>query len=173
MLFHAGSNGSSLECYEINARGDQFGNCGSSQGAFVACQVEDVTCGQLQCGQGTFMDPGSGGKITILTFNLPGEVCKGFTNSPEDDFLSPGLVADGTRCGNESVRDNVCLKTANEDFNLPTLSLWPLPPSPSLLSPPLFTSPPSFPLPSLSLSSSICSCVTPRPALPSLPWTTL
>ncbi len=34
------------------------------------------------------------------------EACQSFTTAATSDIISPGLVLEGTKCGNEMVRDN-------------------------------------------------------------------
>lgn len=101
-----GSEGGSEDCYtRLNVDGDQFGNCGYSGGAFVPCPPEHAQCGQLQCTEGEFVRGDVGGFLSILRTSLGGgETCRSFTSQPSSDTPSPGLVADGTRCGNGSVR---------------------------------------------------------------------
>lgn len=48
------------------------------------------------------------GSLTIFTNSARNSVgvfeqCMSFTTSPDSDTISPGLVADGTKCGNTSV----------------------------------------------------------------------
>ena len=102
-------NGAS-ECYsQLNTQGRQIGNCGSRGGQYVACETEHAQCGQLMCNGGTFQrsaTPGLAPRInrqTILVNSTVRELCYSFTLSPASDTVSPGLVTDGTRCGNTSV----------------------------------------------------------------------
>lgn len=96
------------ECYdEYNTGSDDFGNCGYSSGAFVACAPEDVLCGQLQCASGTYQRQVNIG-VNILTgrvvVNRRVEDCRSFSPlRPPSDFIHPGLVEDGTKCGDERV----------------------------------------------------------------------
>lgn len=88
--------------------GEGSGNCGYSRGEFIACEPEHAQCGQLQCTAGDFMRGDVSGSLTIFTDfarNDDGdfEECRSFTTSPDSDTVSPGLVADGTKCGNASV----------------------------------------------------------------------
>lgn len=103
-MYLADSDSGSSQCYGLNVRGDEFGNCGSSQLDYRSCDSENLECGQLQCGDGEFTNPDVAAALRILTFRFSMETCKSFTARPSSDTLSPGLVADGTRCsGNATV----------------------------------------------------------------------
>lgn len=96
------------QCYDVyNVEANEFGNCGYSGSAFVACSAEDVLCGQLQCDSGTFQRQVNVG-VNILTgrvrVNGGIEDCRSFSPlSPPTDTMHPGLVEDGTRCGDNRV----------------------------------------------------------------------
>ena len=96
------------ECYvEYNTGNDRFGNCGYSSGQFVACSANNILCGQLQCASGTYQRQVNVG-VNILTgrvrVNGIVEDCRSFSPiNPPSDFMHPGLVEDGTRCGDEKV----------------------------------------------------------------------
>ena len=98
------------ECYnEYNTGTDSRGNCGYSNEVFVACAPEDILCGQLQCSSGTYqrrLNIGVRIRTTRPTVNGVTETCQTFSPlSPPTDFMHPGLVEDGTRCGNERVSE--------------------------------------------------------------------
>ena len=96
------------QCYDVyNVGNDEFGNCGYSGGRLVSCAPEDVLCGQLQCDSGTFQRQVNIG-VNILTgrvrVNGVVEDCRSFSPlSPPTDITHPGLVEDGTRCGDNRV----------------------------------------------------------------------
>ena len=95
------------QCYDIyNTQGTQFGSCGYSNEEFMACSDQNVLCGQLQCLSGSFQNTISG--VTPLTgrIRVNGETvyCRSFAPStPTTDLMHPGLVQDGTKCGDEMV----------------------------------------------------------------------
>ena len=97
------------ECYsELNTQGSQLGNCGARDGRYVACTQEHTQCGQLMCNGGTYQFselPGINPRIStqVVSSNGADRTCSSFTLFPTADTISPGLVPDGTRCGNESV----------------------------------------------------------------------
>lgn len=110
-LLHVAWLGSSMaveECYDTyNIGNNLFSNCGYSNGATVACAPEDVLCGQLQCSSGTYQSQVNIG-VYLLTgsVNVDGrnENCLSFSPlSPPADFIHPGLVEDGTKCGDGKV----------------------------------------------------------------------
>ncbi|NWH39897.1 ADA28 protein, partial [Chloropsis hardwickii] len=80
-------------CYHMNERGAYFGYCRKEQGTHLPCKKKDKMCGKLYCSGGREM-PRDG---SLLTFNS----CKGsFPRSGEED---PGMILDGTKCGNGMV----------------------------------------------------------------------
>lgn len=84
--------------------GEGRGNCGYNRGTFLPCDPEQVLCGQLQCQEGDFTRGDVAGSVRIFRFTFgSGEVCRSFSTDPTSDTINPGLVQDGTRCGNGSV----------------------------------------------------------------------
>ena len=95
---------STSRCYQLNTDGEGAGNCGYSRGAFLPCDSEDVLCGQLQCQEGDFTRGDVAGSVTIYRTRFSrSEVCRSFSTNPDSDTNNPGLVQDGTRCGNGTV----------------------------------------------------------------------
>ena len=94
-------------CYDdLNTDGNRFGSCGYSDGGFVPCSSANVLCGQLQCDSGSYQDTISG--VTPSTFRIrtsSGTInCRSFAHTnPPTDLMHPGLVQDGTRCGDDRV----------------------------------------------------------------------
>ena len=107
-LFPSGSSNAVQQCYDqYNTGNDAFGNCGYSGTAFVACAPEDVLCGQLQCDSGNYQRQVNIG-VNIRTGRVRAnggiEDCRSFSPlSPPTDFMHPGLVEDGSKCGDERV----------------------------------------------------------------------
>ena len=105
-----GTENGDLECYsQLNVRGSIQGNCGARDNQYVACEPENTQCGQLMCnGGGIFQRSQVPGlsplvRTTGISSDSGRHTCASFTISPTADTISPGLVPDGTRCGNESV----------------------------------------------------------------------
>ena len=125
------------QCYnEYNVRGEGVGNCGYSGAAFVACAADDVLCGQLQCDSGNFQRQVNL-RVTLwtgrVTVNRESQDCLSFSpSSPPTDFMHPGLVEDGTKCGDERVSIDYCFYVATQillvslgvDFVLKLYPAW-------------------------------------------------
>ena len=104
----AGSSNAVEQCYyQLNSRGDGVGNCGYSNGAFVACSGGDRLCGQLHCDSGTFQGQVSIGVYIYTADVIVNGVSKDcLTFSPittPTDLIHPGLVQNGTKCGDQMV----------------------------------------------------------------------
>lgn len=103
-----GTNNGITQCYTVyNERGDQFGNCGHAGGDYLPCATEDVFCGQRFCEFGDLNNNIGGVSIlTVFAFddNRVQQRCRAITIPPTSDTTSPGLVNDGTRCGDDQVR---------------------------------------------------------------------
>ena len=74
---------------------------------FLPCDPDHALCGQLQCGEGQFTRGDVAGSLRIFTSSVRvggvTESCMSFTTLPDSDTMSPGLVQDGTKCGNGTV----------------------------------------------------------------------
>ena len=106
MTTFTGTNNGIDECYTgYNTRGDRFGNCGHSGGSYNPCADEDIFCGQRFCEVGDYMGNSGVTLFTVSAFdeNRVLQECNAFGIPPSADFVSPGLVSDGTRCGGEQV----------------------------------------------------------------------
>ncbi|NXE71052.1 ADA28 protein, partial [Calcarius ornatus] len=80
-------------CYNVNEKGTYFGYCRKEQGTYLPCRRKDKMCGKLFCSGGREM-PRDGSLLSFRT-------CKGsFPRGGEDD---PGMILDGTKCGNGMV----------------------------------------------------------------------
>uniref|UniRef100_A0A8D2QD59 Uncharacterized protein n=1 Tax=Zonotrichia albicollis TaxID=44394 RepID=A0A8D2QD59_ZONAL len=80
-------------CYNVNEMGKYFGYCRQEQGTYLPCKRKDKLCGKLFCSGGREM-PRDG---SLLSFRA----CKGsFSRGGGDD---PGMILDGTKCGNGMV----------------------------------------------------------------------
>ena len=90
-------------------------NCGSNRGRFIPCTPENAQCGQLQCMEGDFTRGGVSESLTIFRSTRGSLTCRSFTTEANSDTVSPGLVPEGTRCGNQRVSchkntDKACVK---------------------------------------------------------------
>ncbi|KAM4677139.1 zinc metalloproteinase-disintegrin-like VLAIP-B [Discoglossus pictus] len=82
-------------CFSVNRRGVEYGNCGRSDGKFIACAPKDVKCGMLYCFGGS-NNPAVYGNVAMFSR------CKTVIHTS-------GMVENGTMCGNGMVCQNsVC-----------------------------------------------------------------
>eukprot|EP00947_MAST-08B_sp_MAST-8B-sp1_P000689 g689.t1 len=137
-LWGAGSAKAPDICYDSNKNGDKFGNCGESQGGFVACTDEDKFCGMIQCstpaprpcstkedcpesskpfycttlgGTGScYQAPAVAGTYSASqkTF-ADGTTCNLISQNLGADIPNPGLVHDGVACGGTKDAPKVCM----------------------------------------------------------------
>ncbi|KGL84689.1 Disintegrin and metalloproteinase domain-containing protein 9, partial [Tinamus guttatus] len=85
-------------CFEkANIKGDRFGNCGMTGGAYKKCPVEHSLCGKIQC-------------TSVSLHNLPawsvvnnasGVLCWSSDFDFGSDVPDPAQVHEGTACGEE------------------------------------------------------------------------
>ena len=102
------------ECFnEINYEGSDYGNCGikhndDGTSTYIACSADNVKCGKIQCK--TPINPelqiAGSANLTYVTLTLPGGhvvECLGVSIDLGDDIPDPGLVAEGTKCGQNKI----------------------------------------------------------------------
>ncbi|NWR94112.1 ADA28 protein, partial [Furnarius figulus] len=80
-------------CYHMNERGMYYGYCRKDQGSYIPCKKKDKLCGKLFCSGGREM-PREGSLVTFDT-------CK--ASFPRNGEVDPGMILDGTKCGNGMV----------------------------------------------------------------------
>uniref|UniRef100_A0A182P8W8 Disintegrin and metalloproteinase domain-containing protein 12 n=1 Tax=Anopheles epiroticus TaxID=199890 RepID=A0A182P8W8_9DIPT len=98
-------------CYEANVNGTVFGNCGNEllQEEYTPCAVHDMHCGLLHCThQSEKLEYGveAYAKRTATKFQHYGPrgtvrttICNAVIVDLGPDVVNPGLVPDGTKCG--------------------------------------------------------------------------
>ncbi|KAM5140951.1 disintegrin and metalloproteinase domain-containing protein 9-like [Mantella aurantiaca] len=114
-LFGSGASKASDACFQlVNVKGNQFGNCGIVSGAYKACSLENSPCGKLQC-VGNF---NSSMATSIIIYNQAGVQCLGADFDLGPDVPDPGLVHQGTACGqNKACVNYQCVNATNLGFN--------------------------------------------------------
>ena len=96
-------------CYANNEDGDALGNCGHdiARDTYIPCAPEDAMCGVLYCEVGEFnnVDRISTFVVTVNGRDENGrfQQCRGSVTAATSDAINPGLVDDGTKCGDDRV----------------------------------------------------------------------
>ncbi|TNN36924.1 Disintegrin and metalloproteinase domain-containing protein 9 [Liparis tanakae] len=87
---------------EVNSKGDRFGNCGYHNYGHKKCESRNAMCGKLQCsnvkGVNVF-----GVKPALITTTIGEAECHGVDFALGTDVPDPGMVAEGSRCGEGKV----------------------------------------------------------------------
>lgn len=87
---------------DVNSKGDRFGNCGFYSYGFKKCESRHALCGKLQCSnvQSTTV---FGIEPSIISTPIGGTKCYGVDFRLGSDVPDPGMVSEGTRCGENQV----------------------------------------------------------------------
>ncbi|XP_074973643.1 zinc metalloproteinase-disintegrin-like NaMP [Phalacrocorax aristotelis] len=80
-------------CYRMNEKGVYYGYCRRDRGSHVPCKKKDIMCGKLFCTGGNEM-PRDGSLVAFQS-------CK--ASFPRNGEADPGMILDGTKCGNGMV----------------------------------------------------------------------
>ncbi|XP_053727938.1 disintegrin and metalloproteinase domain-containing protein 9 isoform X2 [Synchiropus splendidus] len=92
-------------CFEdINSIGDRFGNCGYHNYGYKKCERRNALCGKLQCTNVEEVQA-FGIKPSVITTPIGGATCYGVDFRLGSDVADPGMVNEGTKCG----EDKVCM----------------------------------------------------------------
>lgn len=77
----------------------------SSQMMKLIVSLRNILCGSLHCDGGSiiYSNVNTRNSYTIYTRYVNNFECRSFTTSATVDEVSPGLVMDGSKCGNGSV----------------------------------------------------------------------
>ncbi|KAM6965431.1 disintegrin and metalloproteinase domain-containing protein 9-like [Aplochiton taeniatus] len=89
---------------EVNSKGDRFGNCGYLNYGYKKCESRNAKCGKLQCSNVQSVTV-FGIEPSIITTPIAGTKCWGVDFMLGSDVPDPGMVNEGTKCG----EDKVCL----------------------------------------------------------------
>ncbi|CAM9099826.1 unnamed protein product, partial [Lampetra planeri] len=89
---------------DVNSKGDRFGNCGYQNYGYKKCESRNALCGKLQCSNI------QAGKVTvfgiepsIISTPIAGGKCYGVDFRLGSDVPDPGMVNEGTKCGDNKV----------------------------------------------------------------------
>ncbi|XP_054215585.1 disintegrin and metalloproteinase domain-containing protein 28 isoform X12 [Homo sapiens] len=93
-LWGPGTEVADKSCYNRNEGGSKYGYCRRVDDTLIPCKANDTMCGKLFCQGGSDNLPWKGRIVTFLT-------CKTF--DPEDTSQEIGMVANGTKCGDNKV----------------------------------------------------------------------
>ncbi|XP_029985689.1 disintegrin and metalloproteinase domain-containing protein 9 isoform X1 [Sphaeramia orbicularis] len=89
---------------DVNSKGDRFGNCGYLNYGYRKCESRNAMCGKLQCSNVQAVTV-FGIEPSIISTPIAGAKCYGVDFMLGSDVPDPGMVSEGTKCG----EDKVCL----------------------------------------------------------------
>lgn len=97
---------------DVNSKGDRFGNCGYHNYGYKKCESRHALCGKLQCSnvQSTTV---FGIEPSIISTPIGGTKCFGVDFRLGSDVPDPGMVQEGTRCGEDKVCMNFECRSAD------------------------------------------------------------
>ncbi|MEQ2287880.1 Disintegrin and metalloproteinase domain-containing protein 9 [Ameca splendens] len=112
-LFGAKATAAPEICFkDVNSKGDRFGNCGYQHNGYKKCESRNALCGKLQClnvEEGTVF----GIQPSIITTPIHGAKCFGVDFMLGSDVPDPGMVNEGTKCGDNKVCMNFECRNAD------------------------------------------------------------
>ncbi|XP_034027265.1 disintegrin and metalloproteinase domain-containing protein 9 [Thalassophryne amazonica] len=99
---------------DVNSKGDRFGNCGYQNYGYKKCESRNALCGKLQCTnvQHTTV---FGIKPSVIETPILGQAtsCYGVDFMLGSDVPDPGMVTEGTKCGDNKVCINFECRSAD------------------------------------------------------------
>ncbi|CAN9512879.1 unnamed protein product [Ophioblennius macclurei] len=112
-IFGAKSRAAPEVCFQdINRMGDRFGNCGNQNYGYKKCESRNALCGKLQCSDVQKVTVFSI-QPSIITTSIGGVQCYGVDFMLGSDVPDPGMVREGTRCGDNKVCMNFECRSAD------------------------------------------------------------
>ncbi|CAL1615455.1 unnamed protein product [Knipowitschia caucasica] len=87
---------------DVNSKGDRFGNCGFYNYGHKKCESRHALCGKLQC-LNVQSTTSFGIEPSIISTPIGGTKCFGVDFRLGSDVPDPGMVQEGTRCGENKV----------------------------------------------------------------------
>uniref|UniRef100_A0A8C2KYY6 ADAM metallopeptidase domain 9 n=1 Tax=Cyprinus carpio TaxID=7962 RepID=A0A8C2KYY6_CYPCA len=89
---------------DVNSKGDRFGNCGYHSNGFRKCESRNAMCGKLQC-ENVLSSVIFGIKPSIIQTPIADTTCWGVDFLLGSDVPDPGMVNEGTKCGENKVME--------------------------------------------------------------------
>uniref|UniRef100_W5NE88 ADAM metallopeptidase domain 9a n=1 Tax=Lepisosteus oculatus TaxID=7918 RepID=W5NE88_LEPOC len=87
---------------DVNLKGDRFGNCGYQGQGYKKCESRNAMCGKLQC-ENVQSETVFGILPSIIQTPIAGTKCWGVDFQLGSDVPDPGMVNEGTKCGENKV----------------------------------------------------------------------
>lgn len=97
---------------DVNSKGDRFGNCGYQNYGFKKCESRNAMCGKLQCSNVQSVTV-FGIEPSIIQTPIAGTKCWGVDFLLGSDVPDPGMVNEGTKCGDNKVCLNYDCRSAD------------------------------------------------------------
>uniref|UniRef100_A0A671UP21 ADAM metallopeptidase domain 9a n=1 Tax=Sparus aurata TaxID=8175 RepID=A0A671UP21_SPAAU len=97
---------------DVNSKGDRFGNCGYHNYGYKKCESRNALCGKLQCSNVQAVTV-FGIEPSIITTPIQGGKCYGVDFMLGSDVPDPGMVNEGTKCGDNKVCMNFECRAAD------------------------------------------------------------
>uniref|UniRef100_A0A3Q0R882 ADAM metallopeptidase domain 9a n=1 Tax=Amphilophus citrinellus TaxID=61819 RepID=A0A3Q0R882_AMPCI len=112
-IFGAKAKAAPELCFkDVNSKGDRFGNCGYLNNGYKKCESRNAMCGKLQCSN-VQAKTVFGIEPSIITTPIAGGKCYGVDFMLGSDVPDPGMVNEGTKCGENKVCMNFECRTAD------------------------------------------------------------
>ncbi|XP_062237209.1 disintegrin and metalloproteinase domain-containing protein 9 isoform X1 [Platichthys flesus] len=97
---------------DVNSKGDRFGNCGYQNYGHKKCESRNAVCGKLQCSDVQAVTV-FGIEPSIIITPIGGAKCYGVDFMLGSDVPDPGMVSEGTKCGEDKVCMNFECRSAD------------------------------------------------------------
>ncbi|XP_069378979.1 disintegrin and metalloproteinase domain-containing protein 9 isoform X2 [Paralichthys olivaceus] len=97
---------------DVNSKGDRFGNCGYHNYGYKKCESRNALCGKLQCSNVQAVTV-FGIEPSIISTPIGGAKCYGVDFMLGSDVPDPGMVNEGTKCGDDKVCMNFECRSAD------------------------------------------------------------
>ncbi|XP_040011129.1 disintegrin and metalloproteinase domain-containing protein 9 isoform X2 [Xiphias gladius] len=97
---------------DVNSKGDRFGNCGYQNYGYKKCESRNALCGKLQCSNVQAVTV-FGIEPSIISTPIAGAKCYGVDFKLGSDVPDPGMVNEGTKCGENKVCMNFECRSAD------------------------------------------------------------